>query len=677
VGNRTEHRPSMVSTVAVGAIRTRTFVLCAALVAMIMCLLISAGAAKADYTWTGDFYCWTMSGCNNSTLWSEGNWTTAPPSVNDPALGVLDFPGEPNCPGPQDCYGSDDNLDTGFTASQIKLDDAVPYLISALPPTGEAMTPIGLGSGGIVAAYQPQSNSEIDGANWSIPLALTADQNWSVQGAGGTFGGTVFFGAPVTGSASLGATLDDDAELGLDTAEVGPFTATGADSSDTGLQASDNGVVQATELNSADGEPVDVNDIALEAVAPESTFGPITAQGAVILIAQDEGAPPIMSVAGGVSLDGSTVTSMQIDGTGTTAGTDFSQLTATGDVSLGGRLFVSAGGSQFDDGCPSGSSTVPLIQTTGTLSGTFANASNGEIIPLQDCPQDAQLGLQINYTAHAVTATVVPSTTTTTQLSADPADPDAGASVTLTADISTAQAFDDGPSGTVAFLNGTTPISGCSAQPVTATNETTGTATCTTSFAASSTPLSLTASYLPPAGDGLTGSVSAPLSLTVGSGTGTGGGSGTGATGSAGSNGTTATPGGTPTTGASPPTTAPRPAALTARAGAPKISGTTATVPVTCTGTSACSVTAVLTTNGVATPHAVAPDTKHRSRTITLGRTTTKLASGQTANVKVSLDKAGRTLLSEHRRLTVTLRVTLGSTAITTRTVRFTRVKRR
>ena len=71
------------------------------------------------------------------------------------------------------------------------------------------------------------------------------------------------------------------------------------------------------------------------------------------------------------------------------------------------------------------------------------------------------------------------------------------------------------PSGTVAFSANGTTIPGCSAQPITASGSS-GTATCITSFAASTSPESLTAAFTGASGSGQTASSSSPAqTLTV------------------------------------------------------------------------------------------------------------------------------------------------------------------
>lgn len=105
-------------------------------------------------------------------------------------------------------------------------------------------------------------------------------------------------------------------------------------------------------------------------------------------------------------------------------------------------------------------------------------------------------------------------TSTTTTLSPSPTNPVTNQTVTLTATV-TANSGTATPAGTVQFDNGGSPIAGCSAHPLSGTG-TSATATCQTSFAASTSPESLIATYTPSTGSGFQGSAStSPVALTV------------------------------------------------------------------------------------------------------------------------------------------------------------------
>src|ERR1700733_9948741 len=79
-------------------------------------------SARADYTWTGNFFCGGQFGCSYQDGWSEGNWTTGPPSAGNAMLGTLNFPALPSC-GQGTCYSSLDDLSFPMSATGIYIDD--------------------------------------------------------------------------------------------------------------------------------------------------------------------------------------------------------------------------------------------------------------------------------------------------------------------------------------------------------------------------------------------------------------------------------------------------------------------------------------------------------------------------------------------------------------------------
>jgi hypothetical protein len=93
-------------------------------------------------------------------------------------------------------------------------------------------------------------------------------------------------------------------------------------------------------------------------------------------------------------------------------------------------------------------------------------------------------------------------------LSVSPSEPVTNQRVTLAA---TVESSGEHPKGTVEFKNGDRPIESCAFAPLTGT----GTATCTTAFAANDSPAQLSALYVPQAGMDLQGSVSATDDLAI------------------------------------------------------------------------------------------------------------------------------------------------------------------
>ena len=223
-----------------------------------------------------------------------------------------------------------------------------------------------------------------------------------------------------------------------------------------------------------------------------------------------------MSVNGAASLDSASTTSALINDNGSTPGTDFSQLSATGNIVLNGALKLYQGPGSGGCVALNKGDVATLFTTTGTLSGTFTGVPNGTILTVASSCQATAPQVQINYTSNSVIATVVSGSTptTTTLATPNPSSASTNQKVTLTATVTTNTNGNVAPSGTVAFSANGAPIAGCTSQPVSASGST-GTATCTTSFAAGSSPESLTAAFTGSSGSGQTGSTSTPQSLTV------------------------------------------------------------------------------------------------------------------------------------------------------------------
>jgi hypothetical protein len=244
------------------------------------------------------------------------------------------------------CYTSANDV-SGLTANAINIDDGVGYSIG-----GDALT---LGSGGISATTSSSSPSS---STWNVPLTLSASQTWTV--ADGPSGG----GGLALGGAGDALQINLSSQAGLSPGaddEVGTVTVSGASAGSSGSNAALNGTLTATSINGTDGNPVALNDVALIAAGNAST-GPLTSAGASVQVAQDRAGA--LSVDGGVSLDSASELRLYLDGPGASAGSDFSQLSATGAVSLAGGLKLASG----TNGCPTVSPghADTLITTTGS-----------------------------------------------------------------------------------------------------------------------------------------------------------------------------------------------------------------------------------------------------------------------------------------------------------------------
>ena len=598
----------------------------AALIAAAALLLVPAlASASTNYTWSGAAALGT-----GTERWSVGtNWEGS--SAPSGTVGTLTFPALTSAacasvPPTATCYQSYNDV-TGLNVNGLSIDDGVKYEV-----TGNAIT---LGAGGITAAPSA-SNVEFGGAGLYFPITLGAPQTWSI--AGGSKGQQLIIGGGVTGSAnSLAINFSNQTFLTFGgNSEVGEVTVTGEGA--VAIEPSGGG----GSLNGTDGNAVSLTGGAgLVAFAAGSTIGPLTTTGGEIgLGSQGASSDGTLAVDGGVTLAPTSTLSLNIDHSGTTPGTDFSQLSASGAVNLeSAHLFlfgtepeISSGGCEVLT--PGDVDTI--VTTTGSLTGTFSGVPNGTTVPVE-CASGTPSTVRINYTANTVTATVLTAgsssetTPTTTALQVSDPTPAVGENVTYTATVTPETLGEAAPSGSVAFLDEGKPIGTCAAQPLTQ-GASSSTATCTLSYPSAGAH-NISASY---AGDThYRGSSSTPQTVTVHQSS-TGGGGGT----------TTPPP---PATGS----VALSDATVTTQ------SNGKAAVTLTCTGTATCGGTMTLTAKGV---KKIAKRALKRAKTTTIGTATFSIPAGKSATVAVKLNSAGRALLrADHGRLRATLTITKSS----------------
>jgi hypothetical protein len=186
-------------------------------------------------------------------------------------------------------------------------------------------------------------------------------------------------------------------------AEVGAVTATGGTG---GGYVALGAVGTQGSLNASDGNPVSVSG-GVVVLALDGKTGPLSITGGTLQVgtAPDTTSGPQLAVAGAATLDSTDQLAMFINHAGTTAGTDFSQLTATGNVNLGGAALSVSGGTAI---CPAlhVGDVDTLVKATGALTGTFTGIANGMTVAL-GCTAGVEPTVRINYTANAVTATVL------------------------------------------------------------------------------------------------------------------------------------------------------------------------------------------------------------------------------------------------------------------------------
>jgi hypothetical protein len=152
------------------------------------------------------------------------------------------------------------------------------------------------------------------------------------------------------------------------------------------------------DLNGNDGNPVTLTHAAEIFMDGSGASGPLTSTAGWLELSTHT-----LSVSGAANLNGQYGT--LIAGPG-----DAGELTATGNVIVGGRFDLEQLPVNNDCAPLSVGTVYTLISTTGTVSGTFMNVPNGATVPMAiGCPRGQGLTTlaRINYTPSAVTATIV------------------------------------------------------------------------------------------------------------------------------------------------------------------------------------------------------------------------------------------------------------------------------
>jgi hypothetical protein len=337
-----------------------------------------AGAASAQvYTWTG--------GSLTSQNWSDpANWS---PTATPPAGASLTFPMlSAACSGlspAQACYTSDD--DVGLPVESITVDAEPDYVINGSIP---------LAAGGLTVDPSDGPPAGFD------TIELATSQVWKIGGpvgvdhlTGNPQTLTVDFEPPTrNGSGSL-TLVDGDSE-------VGPVHLEGPGE----LDLPGNAEIGESELNAHDGQPVTLGggaELMVESLAAAQT-GPLTSSGATVSIG--DGSPATLTVDGSVALS-KTELEMNIDAPGPA-----SELASTGNVTLGGTLNLlqdRSHGNTCSANLTAGT-RYTLVSAAGTLTGRFTGLPNGAVLGIAryTCAVETEAA-KIEYTAHAVTATIV------------------------------------------------------------------------------------------------------------------------------------------------------------------------------------------------------------------------------------------------------------------------------
>jgi hypothetical protein len=353
----------------------------------------TAVASASSFMWTGGAATPNWSAAEN---WEGGTAPIDPPPV------ALEFPRLPACIAT--CYDTRNDM-SGLPVESLSVDDGDKYKLE-----GEQ---IALGAGGLTA-FPASGSSGSAGDVFGLPIALDAEQIWSISGSDDLAANGVFIDGGLTGPPSSPLTLKIGGEpvvyLASD-ADVGPVTIDGADPSKAGVF---NGVVnlRGFQLNSQDNNSVSLNHIFFFG---NGTLGPLRTEAAELGVGIDS-YPSGSIEASSATFDSASEVHFWIAGAGAAPGEDNSQLSADGQIQLGGAsLFVSLGPPSAGAPCPSlaPGRTYTLISTTGALSGSFGNALENSEIPIEfaeACGEHEAQNLRIEYhesgTTQTVTATV-------------------------------------------------------------------------------------------------------------------------------------------------------------------------------------------------------------------------------------------------------------------------------
>ena len=373
-------------------------------------LLAAPVSAAADFTWSGAAPTGTGLG---PLYWSNGaNWVggTAPSG----SVGTLDFPQLTSSactanPPTDTCYATHNDI-SGLAVNQLAIDD---LLGDGYSLTGDGLT---LGAGGLTASPSGTPVAgEFGAAAVFLPITLGATQTWSINGGSGNpslaiLGGVSGAGAGLTVNLNRPTPMFPGGELDLSgDIEVGNVDLGGTggtlflgDPSFTG------------SLNATDGNTVTVSNHALlDASANTASAGALTVDGSLGVGDDAETTPAGSLSAVSATFNSESSLAFGIVDTGTVAGTDYGQLRSAGAVNLAGAN-LSISSDTFSQGQLTGCLGLPfgqvytLISTTGTLTGTFANVSNGGFIA--DSCNGSTTDYRINYnetgSPETVTATV-------------------------------------------------------------------------------------------------------------------------------------------------------------------------------------------------------------------------------------------------------------------------------
>ncbi len=372
-------------------------------------LLLAPVASATDYTWSGE-------GLPSENTWSNGaNWVGGVAPAPSSSIGTMTFPwltnGDCAVESPTGaCWSSVNDL-SGLSINQLQLNNGFIFgppdsFLDYYRLSGDGIT---LGSGGLSASSPV--NARPQAFYLELPITLGASQTWSLSGPAGAtspdIGGNVIAEALSGASADLTINLSDSSGLYLQgDNEVGNVTVNAGDAESGSINfLGEPGHVY--QLDATDGHTVTVSGVDL--AETNTALGSLVSIGASINVGWPYATNPGMLSTASASFDATSDVGFEIAEPGTTAGTDYAQLTATGPINLGG-----ATGELYEtlpDGeCPAlqVGFAYTLISTTDGLSGAFGNAPEGSVI--HDgvyCNNTYRINYHETGPTQTVTATVV------------------------------------------------------------------------------------------------------------------------------------------------------------------------------------------------------------------------------------------------------------------------------
>lgn len=360
-----------------------------------------SAAAATDATWTG--------GSTSSNLWTDAaNWGGVAPGT---AIGNLAFGDLATCdqgiaPVGSACYRGTDNLGP-TTVDQIQIGGGAEYQIFPTSYDNPADTITLDGNGGTpnVGITASPSTSNLQLANFGIPIVLGAAQEWDISNYGLLYLNQISGSYPLTLNLNHGFIQANDIET-------------------SSVTASGPGVLQLDQFAGSPEKlpPVTVNDsigpeAALTVASTNATSGPITISGTAnnfIVLTDRAPGETRLQVNGDVTLDGTSNVEFDIDGNDTTPGTDSSHLTTSGTVNFNGAqisLWQGEDNGNCDVLTPGKSFT--LLQG-GTLTGQIKvggklisqGQSATETFQSNTCANAPKTSAIVSYNAHTLTAMI-------------------------------------------------------------------------------------------------------------------------------------------------------------------------------------------------------------------------------------------------------------------------------